>query len=59
MQYIADKIDSGSEMPSKPTIVPEILQEVHEHTRARTHNGTHKYETARMCLYISYIHTHQ
>jgi len=26
-KYIADKIDSGSEMPSKPVIVPEILQE--------------------------------
>lgn len=26
-KYIADKIDSGSEMPAKPYIVPEILQE--------------------------------
>ena len=27
-KYIADKIDSGSEMPSKPFIAPESLQEV-------------------------------
>ena len=29
MQYIADKIDSGSAMPAKPVITPEMLQEVH------------------------------
>jgi hypothetical protein len=27
-QYIADKIDSRSEMPAKPIITPENLQEV-------------------------------
>jgi len=26
-KYIADKIDSGSEMPAKPIIIPEILQD--------------------------------
>ena len=29
-QYIADKIDSGSEMPAKPVIIPDILQEVRQ-----------------------------
>jgi hypothetical protein len=33
-KYIADKIDSGSEMPAKPYIVPEILQEVRQNSRA-------------------------
>jgi hypothetical protein len=34
-QYIADKIDSGSEMPAKPVIAPEILQEEWEFARSK------------------------
>ena len=32
-KYIADKIDSGSEMPGKPVITPEILSEEWEFSR--------------------------
>eukprot|EP00802_Teleaulax_amphioxeia_P015391 Tamp_15481.p1 GENE.Tamp_15481~~Tamp_15481.p1 ORF type:complete len:366 (-),score=80.13 Tamp_15481:442-1488(-) len=34
-KYIADKIDSGSEMPAKPVIIPDILQEEWEFVRSK------------------------